>query len=183
MASVVWWVRLRTVLWPGAVPQAIGAQVSHRDHQVIALSGDGGIAMMMGDLLTLRQLDLPVKIVVFNNGSLAFVEMEMKAAGIVNYGTDLNNPSFAAIATAIGMHSVRVEKPEELEGALRNAFAAQGPALIEVMVARQELSMPPSVSAGQVAGFSLWAAKTVLSGRGDEVIDLAKTNLIQRILS
>jgi pyruvate dehydrogenase (quinone) len=166
-----------------AVPQAIGAQASHRDRQVIALAGDGGLAMMMGDLLTLRQLNLPVKIVVFNNGALAFVEIEMKAAGIVNFGTDLDNPSFADIARAIGMYAVRVEKPDDLDNALRTALDTKGPALIEVMVARQELSLPPKVSLGQVAGFSLWAGKSVLSGRGDEVIDLAKTNIIQRILS
>jgi pyruvate dehydrogenase (quinone) len=166
-----------------AVPQAIGAQASHRDRQVIALAGDGGLAMMMGDLLTLRQLNLPVKIVVFNNGALAFVEIEMKAAGILNYGTELDNPSFADIARATGMHGVRVEKPDDLENALRSAFDTAGPALIEVMVARQELSLPPKVSLSQMAGFSLWAGKSVLSGRGDDVIDLAKTNIFQRILS
>jgi pyruvate dehydrogenase (quinone) len=166
-----------------AVPQAIGAQASHRERQVIAFAGDGGLAMMMGDLLTLRQLNLPVKIVVFNNGALSFVELEMKAAGIVNYGTELNNPSFADIARAIGLHGVRVERPDDLENALRTALSAEGPGLIEVMVNRQELSMPPNVTIEQMTGFSLWMAKSVLSGRGDEVIDLAKTNLIQRILS
>jgi pyruvate dehydrogenase (quinone) len=166
-----------------AVPQAIGAQTSHRDRQVIALAGDGGIAMMMGDLLTLRQLNLPVKIVVFNNGALTFVEMEMKAAGIVNFGTDLNNPNFADIARSIGLHGVRVDQPNDLDQALRTALSVPGPALIEVMVNRQELSMPPHVTIGQMKGFSLWMAKSVLSGRGDEIIDLAKTNLIQRILS
>ncbi len=166
-----------------AVPQAIGAQASHCDRQVVSLSGDGGLAMMLGDLLTLRQLKLPVKVVVFNNGALAFVELEMKAAGIVNYGTELDNPNFADLAKALGMHGARVEEPNDVAGALRAAFAYPGPALVEVMVNRQELSMPPSVSFGQAKGFSLWAARTVLSGRGDEVIDLAKTNLLQRILS
>jgi pyruvate dehydrogenase (quinone) len=166
-----------------AVPQAIGAQSIHPERQVITLSGDGGLAMMLGDLLTLRQLNLPVKIVVFNNGSLAFVELEMKAAGIVNYGTDLNNPNFADLAGAIGLHAARVEYPNDLEAAFRTAFAAPGPALVEVMVNRQELSMPPTITFAQAKGFSLWAAKSVLSGRGDEIIDLAKTNVIQRILS
>lgn len=166
-----------------AVPQAIGAQTSHRGRQVITLSGDGGLAMMLGDLLTLRQLKLPVKIVCFNNGALAFVELEMKAAGIVNYGTELDNPNFAEVAKAIGMLGVRVEQPNDAEAALREAFAYPGPALVEVMVNRQELSMPPSVTFEQAKGFSLWAARTVLSGRGDEVIDLAKTNVLQRILS
>jgi pyruvate dehydrogenase (quinone) len=166
-----------------AVPLAIGAQSIHPERQVVTLSGDGGLAMMLGDLLTLRQLNLPVKIVVFNNGSLAFVELEMKAAGIVNYGTDLNNPNFADLARAIGLHAARVEYPNDLEAALRAAFAAPGPALVEVMVNRQELSMPPNITFAQAKGFSLWAAKSVLSGRGDEIVDLAKTNIIQRILS
>ena len=166
-----------------AVPQAIGAQSIHPERQVVTLSGDGGLAMMLGDLLTLRQLNLPVKIVVFNNGSLAFVELEMKAAGIVNYGTDLNNPNFADLARAIGLHAARVEYPNDLEAALQTAFATPSPALVEVMVNRQELSMPPTITFAQAKGFSLWAAKSVLSGRGDEIIDLAKTNVIQRILS
>ncbi|QNI37072.1 ubiquinone-dependent pyruvate dehydrogenase [Edaphobacter albus] len=165
-----------------AVPQAIGAQASHRTRQVVALAGDGGLAMMLGDLLTLRQLKLPIKIVVFNNSSLAFVELEMKAAGIVNYGTALDNPNLANLATAAGLHGVRVEQPNDLEDALRTAFQVPGPALVEVIVNRQELSMPPSVTFEQAKGFSLWAAKSVLSGRGDEVLDLAKTNILQRIL-
>jgi len=167
----------------GAVPQAIGAQSAFPGHQVVTLSGDGGLAMMLGDLLTLKQQKLPIKIVVFNNGALAFVELEMKAAGIVNYATDLDNPSFAALANAIGIPGVRVEKPNDLEDALRTAFAAPGPALVEVMVNRQELSMPPNITFAQAKGFSLWATRSVLSGRGNEIIDLAKTNIIQRILS
>jgi pyruvate dehydrogenase (quinone) len=167
----------------GAVPQAIGAQSAFPERQVVTLSGDGGLAMMLGDLLTLKQLKLPIKIVVFNNSSLAFVELEMKAAGIVNYGTTLDNPSFAEIAKALGMHGVRVEYPNDLEAALRIAFNTPGPALVEVIVNRQELSMPPSITFEQAKGFSLWMAKSVLSGRGDEIIDLAKTNLLQRILS
>ena len=111
-----------------ALPQAIGAQATHPGRQVVALSGDGGLAMLLGELLTLRQLDLPVKVVVFNNGALAFVELEMKAAGIVNFGTDLDNPDFAAVARAVGLYGVRVERPEELDDALRAAFAHDGPA-------------------------------------------------------
>jgi pyruvate dehydrogenase (quinone) len=167
----------------GAVPQAIGAQSTYPTRQVVTLSGDGGLAMMLGDLLTLRQLKLPVKVVVFNNGSLAFVELEMKAAGIINYGTNLDNPNFADLARAIGMSATRVEYPNDLQPALRTAFSTPGPALVEVMVNRQELSMPPSITFDQAKGFSLWMAKTVFSGRGDEIIDLAKTNLLQRILS
>ncbi|WP_158794310.1 ubiquinone-dependent pyruvate dehydrogenase [Granulicella sp. L60] len=166
-----------------AVPQAIGAQAAYPGRQVVTLSGDGGIAMLLGDLLTLRQQNLPIKMVVFNNGALAFVELEMKAAGIVSYATDLNNPSFAALANAIGIHGVRVEQPNDLEAALRTAFATPGAALVEVMVNRLELSMPPTISLDQMKGFSLYLAKSVLTGRGDEIIDLAKTNVIQRILS
>jgi pyruvate dehydrogenase (quinone) len=167
-----------------ALAQAIGAQTSHRSRQVIALAGDGGLAMMMGDLITLRQLKLPIKIVVFNNSSLAFVELEMKAAGIVNYGTNLDNPDFAGIAKAIGLHGVRVDYPNDVEAALSEAFVdTPGPALIEVKVNRQELSIPPTITFDQAKGFSLWAAKSVLNGRGDEVIDLARTNVLQRIFS
>jgi pyruvate dehydrogenase (quinone) len=166
-----------------AVPQAIGAQSAFPTRQVVTLSGDGGLAMMLGDLLTLRQLKLPIKMVVFNNGALAFVELEMKAGGIVNYATDLDNPSFADLANSIGIHGVHVDKPNDLESALKTAFATPGPALIEVMVNRQELSMPPHISLDQMKGFSLYMAKSVFSGRGDEIIDLAKTNVIQRILS
>jgi pyruvate dehydrogenase (quinone) len=166
-----------------AVPQAIGAQSAFPNRQVVTLSGDGGLAMMLGDLLTLRQQKLPIKMVVFNNGALAFVELEMKAGGIVTYATDLDNPSFAALANSIGIQGVRVEKPSELESALKTAFATPGPALVEVMVNRLELSMPPHISLEQMKGFSLYMAKSVLSGRGDEIVDLAKTNVLQRILS
>jgi pyruvate dehydrogenase (quinone) len=162
-----------------ALPQAIGIQASHPGRQVITLSGDGGLAMMLGDLLTLKQLNLPVKVVVFNNGTLGFVELEMKAAGIVDYGTDLVNPDFAKLAESADIFGVRVEKPEELRPALISALAHNGPALIEVLVNRQELSMPPTISLEQALGFSLYMIRCVLSGRGNEIIDLAKTNLIR----
>ena len=160
-----------------ALPQAIGVQASHPDRQVVTLSGDGGVAMMFGELLTLRQLNLPVKVVVFNNGSLAFVDLEMKAAGIVNYATDLDNPNFADVARAIGLHGLRVERPDELDGALRDAFAHNGPAVIDVVTARQELSMPPKLTFEQIKGFTLYTTRTILSGRADEIVELAKTNL------
>jgi pyruvate dehydrogenase (quinone) len=166
-----------------AVPHAIGAQAAQPGRQVVTLSGDGGLAMMLGDLLTLQQLQLPVKVVVFNNGSLGFVELEMKAAGFVNYGTDLTDPDFAAVARALGMHGQRVERPDDLAGALRAAFDHDGAALVEVMTARQELSLPPTVTLEQVKGFTLYATRTVLSGRGDELIDLAKTNVTRRLFS
>jgi pyruvate dehydrogenase (quinone) len=160
-----------------ALPQAIGAQASHAGRQVITLSGDGGIAMLLGELITLRQQHLPVKVVVFNNGALSFVELEMKAAGFVNYGTDLDNPDFAGMARAAGLLGVRVEKADELEGALRAAFEHDGPALVEVLTARQELSLPPKLSYGQIKGFTLYATRTILSGGGEELVELARTNL------
>jgi pyruvate dehydrogenase (quinone) len=163
-----------------ALPQAIGAQSAYPGRQVITLSGDGGLAMLLGDLLTLPQLKLPVKVVVFNNSSLGFVELEMKAAGLLDYGTDLVNPDFAKLAESAGILGVRVEKPEELRPALVKALEHDGPALVDVIVNRQELSMPPTISAEQALGFSLYMIKAVLSGKGDEVIDLAKTNLLRR---
>jgi pyruvate dehydrogenase (quinone) len=160
-----------------ALAQAIGVQASHPGRQVITLSGDGGLAMLLGDLITLHQLNLPVKLVVFTNGALSFVELEMKAAGFVNYGTELENPDFAAVAQALGMHGQRVERGDDLEAALRAAFDHDGPALVDVMVDRQELSMPPKVTYEQVKGFTLYATRTILSGRGDELIALAGTNV------
>jgi pyruvate dehydrogenase (quinone) len=162
-----------------ALPHAIGAQASHPRRQVISLSGDGGLAMLLGELLTLRQQRLPVKVVVFNNGALSFVELEMKAAGIVTFATDLDNPDFSAIADAIGLFSTRVEKADDLEGALEAAFAYDGPALVDVITAREELSLPPKVTLEQIKGFTLFATRTILSGQGNELVELAKTNLRQ----
>ena len=157
-----------------AMPQALGAQVSHPGRQVISLSGDGGFSMLMGDLLTIRQRKLPVKIVVYNNGALGFVEIEMKAAGLVDFGTTLDNPDFAQMARAIGIHGVRVEDPGELPGAVRSALAHDGPTLLDVVVNRQELAMPPTIELEQAKGFTLYMMNAVLSGRGDEVLDLAR---------
>lgn len=160
-----------------ALPQAVGAQAASPGRQVVALCGDGGLAMMLGELLTLRQNQLPVKLVVFDNSALGFVELEMKAAGLVNFATELVNPDFAAVAEATGLYGVSVQRPSELEDALMSAFAHDGPALVNVRIARQELSLPPKITLEQMRGFTLYAARTVLSGRGDEVIELAKTNL------
>jgi pyruvate dehydrogenase (quinone) len=162
-----------------ALPQAIGAQACAPERQVITLSGDGGLAMLLGELITLRQLDLPVKVVVFNNGALSFVELEMKAAGIVTFATDLDNPSFAEVARAVGLHAVRVDQPAELEAGLREALAHEGPALVEVMTEPQELSIPPSITLDQMRGFTLYAARSMFSGNGNEVVQLAKSNLRQ----
>ncbi len=162
-----------------ALPQAIGAQGAFPGRQVVSLSGDGGLAMLLGELLTLRQLKLPVKVVVFNNSSLGFVELEMKAAGLLDFATDLVNPNFAQLAASAGILGLRVEKPEELRPALSQALAHDGPVLMDVLVNRQELSMPPTITAEQAKGFSLYMVRAVLSGKGDEVIDLAKTNLFR----
>src|SRR5689334_13928162 len=135
-----------------ALPQAIGAQVAFPGRQVITLSGDGGIAMLLGNLLSLKQLKLPVKVVVFNNASLAFVELEMKAAGLLGFGTDLDNPDFAKIAEAAGALGLRVEFPEQLRPALEQALAHDGPALVDAAVNRQELSMPPTIDLQQMTG-------------------------------
>ena len=160
-----------------ALPQAIGAQASQPGRQVVALSGDGGVAMLLGELITLRQLRLPVKVVVFNNGALSFVELEMKAAGIVTYGTDLDNPDFAAIAQAAGLFGARVEKAGGLDDALLAAFEHDGPALVDVRTDRHELALPPKLTYGEIKGFTLYSTRTILSGEGEELIDLAKTNL------
>jgi pyruvate dehydrogenase (quinone) len=162
-----------------AMPQAIGAQVSQPGRQVISLSGDGGFAMLLGDLLSLRQLQIPVKIIVFKNDSLAFVELEMKAAGILDFGTDLKNPNFAKMAEAAGVLGLTAETPDQVRPMIAQALKYDGPALVEVLVDRQELSMPPTITAEQVKGFSLFALKAVLSGRGDEIVDLAKINLFR----
>ncbi len=162
-----------------AMAQSIGAQVASPKRQVVSLSGDGGFAMLMGDILTLRQEKLPVKVVIFNNGTLGFVEMEMKAAGYLETGVKLDNPDFAAMANAIGIHARRVEDPGDLSAAIEEIFAHDGPALLDVVTARNELSMPPKIEVEQMKGFSLYVLRAVMSGRGDEVVDLAKENLIR----
>lgn len=162
-----------------AVPHAIGAQLACPGRQVVTLSGDGGLAMMLGELLTVRQHDLPIKIVVLNNSSLNFVELEMKAAGLPGFGTDLDNPDFAQVAQACGIRGWRVTEASDLETSLREAFAHDGPALVDVVTERQELTIPPAISAEQVKGFTLYALRTVMSGRGDELLDLSRANLRQ----
>ena len=163
-----------------AMAHAIGVQASQPARQVISMSGDGGFAMLMGDLITLTQMKLPVKVVIFNNGVLGFVALEMKASGFIETGTDLQNPDFAAMARAMGIHAIRVEDPGELAAAIGDVLSHDGPAVLDVVTAKQELSMPPTITAEQVKGFSLWVLRAVMSGRGDEVLDLAKTNLLSR---
>jgi pyruvate dehydrogenase (quinone) len=162
-----------------ALPQAIGAQASHPGRQVISMSGDGGLAMLLGDLLTLRQHDLPVKLIVFKNNTLGFVELEMKASGFVDFATELKNPNFAKIAEGAGILGVSVETPDQLAPAIAKALKYDGPALVEIPVARQELSMPPTITLDEAKGFTLFMVRAVLSGRGDEILDLAKVNLLR----
>jgi pyruvate dehydrogenase (quinone)/pyruvate oxidase len=166
-----------------ALPQAIGAQAAFLGRQVVSLSGDGGLAMLMGELLTVRQLGLPVKIIVFNNGTLGFVEMEMKAAGLIETGVALDNPDFAAMARAIGVHGVRVTDPGEVDAGVREVLSHPGPALLDAVTARTELSMPPKITLEQMKGFTLYMAKAVMSGRGDSIVELGKTNagLLKRL--
>jgi pyruvate dehydrogenase (quinone) len=163
-----------------AMAHAIGVQASQPARQVVSMSGDGGFAMLMGDLITLTQMKLPVKVVIFNNGVLGFVALEMKASGFIETGTDLQNPDFAAMARAMGIHAIRVEDPGELSAGIRDVLSHDGPAVLDVVTAKQELSMPPTITAEQVKGFSLWVLRAVMSGKGDEVLDLAKTNLLSR---
>lgn len=159
-----------------AMPQAIGAQAAFPGRQVVSLSGDGGFAMLMGDFISLAQLKLPVKVIVYDNGSLGFVAMEMKASGYLDVNTDLANPDFAAMANAMGILGIRVEASGDLEPALRRALAHDGPVLVDVVTAKQELVLPPKIQLEQAKGFSLYMLRAIISGRGDEVMELAQTN-------
>ncbi|MFE5511466.1 pyruvate dehydrogenase [Streptomyces sp. NPDC056529] len=160
-----------------ALPQAIGAQFTDLNRQVVSLSGDGGFSMLMGDFLTLVQYDLPVKVVVFDNSSLGMVELEMMVAGLPSYGTTNKNPDFAAIARAAGAYGVRVEKPKQLAGALKDAFKHKGPALVDVVTDPNALSIPPRIKADMVTGFALSAGKMVLDGGVGRMLQMARSNL------
>lgn len=162
-----------------ALLQAIGAQAAFPGRQVVSLSGDGGFTMMMGDFITLRQVGLPVKVIVFNNGTLGFVELEMKAGGLLETGCELKNPNFAAMAEAMGVKGIRVESPRDLRDALADGLQHDGPALIDVVSARQELIMPPKTTLGEAKEFGLFMLKAVMDGRASELIDLAKVNLLR----
>ena len=173
--------RLLGSFWHGsmanAMAQAIGAQASCPGRQVVSLSGDGGFTMLMGDLISLTQLNLPVKVVVFNNGALGFIELEQKSTGFLNFGTELKNPDFAAMAEAIGIRGIRLSDPAEVNDGIATAFAHDGPVVVDAVVNRTELAMPPAVTAEMAKGFSLYMVKAILNGRTDEVIELAETNL------
>lgn len=162
-----------------AMLQAIGAQAAYPGRQVVSMSGDGGFSMMMGDFLTLSQANLPVKVIVLNNGTLGFVEMEMKASGFVDVGCELKNPNFATFAQGMGVKGIRVEKPQELRAALIEAFEHDGPVLVDVVSERQELIMPPEITAANVKGFGLFMMRAVLDGRAKELVNLAKNNLLR----
>ncbi|WP_137166007.1 ubiquinone-dependent pyruvate dehydrogenase [Salinimonas lutimaris] len=162
-----------------ALAQAIGAQATDKQRQVIALCGDGGFSMLMGDLLSLRQHKLPVKVVIYNNHSLGFVAMEMKAGGYLSSDTDLTNPDFAAIAEAAGITGISVSEPARLSDAVSNWLACDGPAVLCVETASQELVMPPKIEMEQAKGFSLYMLKAILNGKGNEIIALGKTNLFR----
>lgn len=162
-----------------AMLQAMGAQAAAPDRQVISMSGDGGLTMMMGELLTLVQMQLPVKIIVHNNASLGFVELEMKAMGYLDYAVDLKNPNFAAMAQAMGLTGYRVENAKDLRPTLEAAFAHPGPVLVDVVTEAQELIMPPHIDLEQVKGFGLYMMKAVLNGRGNELIELGEVNLLR----
>ena len=173
--------RLIGSFWHGsmanAMAQTIGAQSAFPKRQVISLSGDGGFTMLMGDFLSLAQLGLPAKIVVFNNSALGFIEVEQKSTGFLPTGTGLQNPNFAAMAEAIGIRGIRIEDPSEVETGLTAALAHDGPVLVDAVVARTELPIPPAVTADMAKGFTLYMVKAVFNGQGDELIDLARTNL------
>lgn len=160
-----------------ALPQAIGAQFSDPGRQVVSMSGDGGFSMLMGDFLTLVQYDLPIKVVLFNNSSLGMVELEMMVGGLPAFGTTNKNPDFAAVARAAGAYGVRVEKPKQLESALKDAFKHKGPALVDVVTDPNALSIPPKISADMVTGFALSASKVVLDGGVGRMLQMARSNL------
>jgi pyruvate dehydrogenase (quinone) len=173
--------RLLGSFWHGsmanAMAQAIGAQEAFPNRQVVSLSGDGGFTMLMGDFISLAQLKLPVKIVVFNNSALGFIELEQKSTGFLDFGTKLNNPNFAAVAQAVGIHGIRLTNPADVDDAIAEALAHEGPVLVDAIVARSELVMPPSITLEMAKGFSLYMVKAIINGRVDEIVDLAKTNL------
>jgi len=175
--------RLLGSFWHGsmanALPQALGAQSAYPGRQVVSLSGDGGLAMLLGELLSLHQLNLPVKVIVFDNSSLGFVQLEQKSAGFLEAGVDLVNPNFAELATSVGLLGLRAEQPEQVRPMVAQLLAHPGPALLDAVVARQEIAMPPTIERAVVKGFGLWVIKAILSGRGDEIVDLAKVNLFR----
>lgn len=162
-----------------AFPQALGIAKTYPGRQVIAMCGDGGLTMLMGDLLTLVQENIPVKLLVFNNGSLGFVEMEQRIEGLLDAFTTLKNPDFSELARACGLYGVRVEKASELESAMQAWLSHDGPSLLDVCVSRLELIMPPKIETGQVTSTALFGVKAVLNGRTSELISLLRDNFLR----
>jgi pyruvate dehydrogenase (quinone) len=173
--------RLIGSFWHGsmanAMAQTIGAQAAFPGRQVISLSGDGGFTMLMGDFLSLVQLGLPVKVVVFNNSALGFIEIEQKSSGFLDFGTSFKNPNFAAMAEACGVRGIRIEDPADVEEGIAAALAHDGPVLVDAVVSRMVLPVPPAITAEMAKGFTLYMVKAVFSGRGDDLVDLARSNL------
>ena len=163
-----------------AMPQALGVQKAFPNRQVITLSGDGGISMLLGDLLTTIQEKLPIKIIVLNNSSLNFVELEQKVEGLVNHYTDLQNPNFAKVAESMGLFSIRVDNSDLLEAAMQSFLTHSGPALLDVKTSTDELVMPPEIKASQVIGMALYSMKASLSGKIGDVMNLLVDNFIKK---
>lgn len=159
-----------------AMPQAIGAALAAPGRQVLALCGDGGISMLLGDLMTIIQYKLPIKVIVFNNQSLGMVKLEMEVAGLPDWQTDMVNPDFAKLATVMGFTSYAIHQPEEVESTLERAMKQEGPVLVEIRTNPNSLAMPPKVEFSQMKGFALWMGKLILSGRYEEVFDAVKSN-------
>jgi pyruvate dehydrogenase (quinone) len=173
--------RLIGSFWHGsmanAMAQTIGAQAAFPGRQVISLSGDGGFTMLMGDFLSLVQLGLPVKVVVFNNSALGFIEIEQKSSGFLDFGTRFKNPNFAAMAEAAGVRGIRLEDPGDVDEAIAAALAHDGPVLVDAVVSRMVLPLPPAVTSEMAKGFTLYMVKAVFNGRANDLVDLARTNL------
>jgi pyruvate dehydrogenase (quinone) len=173
--------RLIGSFWHGsmanAMAQTIGAQAAFPGRQVISLSGDGGFTMLMGDFLSLVQLGLPVKVVVFNNSALGFIEIEQKSSGFLDFGTSFKNPNFAAMAEAVGVRGIRLENPSDVESGIVAALAHNGPVLVDAVVSRMVLPLPPAITTEMAKGFTLYMVKAVFNGRADDLVDLARENL------
>jgi pyruvate dehydrogenase (quinone) len=173
--------RLIGSFWHGsmanAMAQTIGAQAAFPGRQVISLSGDGGFTMLMGDFLSLVQLGLPVKVVVFNNSALGFIEIEQKSTGFLDYGTGFKNPNFAAMAEASGVRGIRLEDPADVDKGIAEALAHDGPVLVDAVVSKTVLPIPPAITTEMAKGFTLYMVKAVFNGRADDLVDLARSNL------
>lgn len=163
-----------------AMPQALGVQKAFPNRQVITLSGDGGISMLLGDLLTTIQENLPIKIIVLNNSSLNFVELEQKSEGLVDHYTDLQNPNFAKVAESMGLFAIRVDNSDSLDEAMQSFLSHQGPALLDVKTSSNELVMPPEIQASQVMGMALYSVKASLQGKMGDVVNLLVDNFIKK---